>query len=422
MFSKAVPSRDWLLERTHALDKDQMEKTNRSFKFREDVAVFGADEAILAREIEEHNKKTVAHASDVKAYEGDLASYNAALADYSGRLASHNAEAEAHNSEVAAYTAQCVGAPLPPGPFARCNSWQQSLNSRQGPLNSRKARLDAERDRLLQRESDLNARFASLESRRREIDASKARLDPRYDALEKRRAELIAEEKKLADWEASIKPQWDFELKQINDWIALLERFNTRLEQALSKVQPPKPAPVSFTGNWSDRDKQLVNESLRGLKDADLRSWIGSKAELNRFKADNFSPLTANGSTLRFKDGFFQEQPARRENLIAFEAGKVFWNSMKDRRLADGSTLESWFVAYSGARGYVIADMKAARHKGDDWSGLGDLIDAPSQFGHVFRAQALQLTRPGGRGSQQEWDRFTSEFRTRVNPLLHGSP
>ena len=117
-----------------------MEKTNRSFKFREDVAVFGADEAILAREIEEHNKKTVAHASDVKAYEGDLASYNAALADYSGRLASHNAEAEAHNSEVAAYTAQCVGAPLPPGPFARCNSWQQSLNSRQGPLNSRKAR------------------------------------------------------------------------------------------------------------------------------------------------------------------------------------------------------------------------------------------------------------------------------------------
>lgn len=424
MFSKAVPSRDSLLERTRALDKEQMEKTDRHFKFREDAAQFQTDEAILAREIEDHNKKANALAKDVQAYESDKSAFEAAASNYRGRLESHNADARAHAAEVASYTAACVGAPLPPGPYQRCVSWQQSLNSRRDSINARKAVLDAERDRLLQSESALKSRYAGLESRRREIDASKARLDPRYDANEKRRAELVAEEKKLADWDATLQPQWDFELKRINEWIALLERFNARLEQALARVPPPKPPTSPFTGSWSDGDRQIVNQSLNGLKDADLRKWIATRAELNRYKTDTFSPITANGSTLRFKDGFFQEQPARRENLIAFEAGKVFWNAMKERQVKDPAdpnrttTLEEWFSA--NANGRVIAEMKKAKHGGVDFSQLGD-IDAPSQFGYMFRTQALQIAPPGG-SSRQEWDRSTRAFRAVVNPLLHSSP
>ncbi len=190
-------------------------------------------------------------------------------------------------------------------------------------------------------------------------------------------------------------------------------------KEELTPVKPKPPA-ARFTGPWTEKEKQLFNDRLGGLKDSDLRNWIATKAELNRYKADNFGPMTANGSTLRVKDGFFQKGLPRQENLIAFEGGKVFWNSMKDRRLADGTTLESWFIRYSGGHGSVIADMKVAKHKGDDFSGLGD-IDTPSQFGYMFRAQALQLTRPAGRGTQQEWDSVVSEFRNRINPLLRGN-
>ena len=129
---------------------------------------------------------------------------------------------------------------------------------------------------------------------------------------------------------------------------------------------------------------------------------ILTHAELNRFKADNFGPISANDGTLRFKDGFFEERnPARRENLVAFAAGKVFWNRMKSQRLADGQTLEAWFIAFSAANGSVIADMRLAKHNGDDLSAYGDLIDGPSQFGQVFRLNALQLAQPEGRGSRR---------------------
>ena len=267
--------------------------------------------------------------------------------------------------------------------------------------------------------------------------ASKAAEIGLYDAVEENYRLAL----KLAEGDAQLSERFKALLAEKYDEVAaseapdsafieILARTFARLEgetpsaikrqSVLSQVQPPKTRAARFTGNWNDIEKQLVNDSLRGLKDGDLRNWIATKAELNRFKANNFGPLTANGSTLRLKDGFFQEQPARRENLIAFEAGKVFWNSMKDRRLADGSTLESWFIRYSGRHGSVIADMKVAKHKGDNFSGLGD-IDTPSQFGYMFRALALQLTRPAGRGTKQEWDSVVNEFRNRINPLLRGN-
>jgi len=418
MFSRGVPSRDSLLERTRAIDKEQQEKNEAAFKLREDTAAFQADEAILRNEIDQHNRTLDAYSNDLRTYERDLADYNADLSRYSPRVAAHNAEVRAHDSEVAAYNSQCAGQTLPPGPYARCMSWQASLQSRAAALNSRKASLDAEKAGLDQRLSSIGSRRASLERRRAEINASKERLDPKYQAIEKRRADLLAQEKKLADWETTLRPQWEFELKQINDWIALVERFNARFEQALARVQPPKPPSGSFSGSWNDGDRRVVAESLRALKDADLQAWLSGRAEKNRYKADNFSPITANGTTLRIKDGFFQEPKARRENLLAFEGGKVFWNAMKDQRLPDGATLESWFIQYASAHLGAIGEMKGAKHDGVDFSGLGD-FDTTSQFAYVFRTQALQIARPAGRTGQEEWDRMTREFRSRVLPLVH---
>ena len=49
-------------------------------------------------------------------------------------------------------------------------------------------------------------------------------------------SELLDEEKKLVDWHRSIQPQWDFEFKLIKEWLALVDKFNGRLEKALADV------------------------------------------------------------------------------------------------------------------------------------------------------------------------------------------
>jgi chromosome segregation ATPase len=237
MFAEAVPSLDSLLERTRALDHDQMEMEDRIFKYRDAVVAFNMSSAALDAEIQEHNGKATAYAADLRRYESDLTGYRARLADFNARLNSHNAEAATHNAEVANYTAQCVGASLPPDAFARCRAWQQSLNSRAAVLNNRKAQLDAERTALAQEESGLSARRVALRVRADEINARKAELQSRMDAREKQRGELLAEEQKLKDWQTSIQPQWDFEIKHIDEWRALVDKFNERLEKALAGVK-----------------------------------------------------------------------------------------------------------------------------------------------------------------------------------------
>jgi hypothetical protein len=236
MFSKAVSIRDSLLERTHAIDKEQMEMEDLSFQFRDDVATFRIDEAVLEAEILEHNRKVAAIANDVRSYENDVAIYNNSLADCAKRVADCESQVAAYNAEAANYSAQCLGAPLMPGPYARCTSWYGQLNSRKDFLETWKAQLSEERARLQRDFSSLNLRKSALQKRADEINVRKAAFDARSAALEKRRAQLLAEEKKLADWEVSIKPQWDFELKRINEWQALVDKFNTRLEKALSEV------------------------------------------------------------------------------------------------------------------------------------------------------------------------------------------
>jgi predicted nucleic acid-binding Zn-ribbon protein len=418
MFATAVPSRDWLLGRTRALDRDQMEMEDRVFKYRDDVAAFRVNEAALEAETQEHNKEVTKHAADLRIYEENLAGYSARLADFKVRLNSHNTEVATHDAEVANYSAQCVGAPLPPSAFARCSSWQQSLNLRMGVLNQRKAQLDEERARLGQEESGLNMRRLALQSRANGLNARKDELQSRADAREKRRGQLLAEEQKLKDWQTSIQPQWDFEIKQIDAWRALLDKFNDRFEKALTEVVTSAPK-GGWTGTWADHDRVVVNQALQGWKDERLRAWLAENAQLNRFTKDTFSPITASGSELRFKDGFFSEQlrGARRENLLAFEAGKVFWNTMKDQPIGEGRTLETWFANYATEHDSVIQDMRGAKHLSEDLAWVTD-YDTASQFAYIFRAQTIELERPAAQNARQQWEGVMHDFRTRIYGLL----
>lgn len=154
---------------------------------------------------------------------------------------------------------------------------------------------------------------------------------------------------------------------------------------------------------------ETVEGILQAVAESELKNWITGYVQLERFRRDDFGPITANGSTLRFKNGFFSNNltGAKRENLLAFEAGKVFWNTMRHKRVKAGGTLEQWFIGYSSRHSSIIADMKTAAHKNVGLSELGD-IDTASQFAYVFRARALQLNKASDR----------LDFDEHVNPLL----
>jgi hypothetical protein len=426
MFSQAVSSRDSLLARTHTLDNEEMEKTDRIFKFRDNAATFQTDQTALVAEIGEHNKKVAAYTSDLQTYGSDVANYNVSVANYTPRLADHDAQTAAHNAEVANYTVQCVGAPLPPGPYARCNAWQSTLNARKVVLDNWKAQLEVERARLSQVLSNLDMRKAALQKRYDDNTAHKAELDSKLAELEKRRTDLLAEQKKLTDWDTSMQPQWDFEVKLIDEWRAALDRFNTRLEQALSKAQKPTPPTTGFTGNWNPSDMKIFDASLKEVKDADLKNWIATTAGKDRFTADNFSPITASGSTIRFKNGFFDTNTttATRVNLLVFEGGKVFWTTMQDKPLTSGETMGTWFVTYSGNHLSIIQSMREATYLNENLTKIHDFEDAHSTFGQVFRAVALQLSPPAGSDAKQqiEWNDVVSTFSAHIDPLLRGNP
>jgi len=423
MFSTAVPSRDSLLERTRALDKEQMELADRSIDLRINLASFRMEQAAVAEALREQTGATARFGADLKNFRSDLTAFGVSLGEQKQRKADYDSQMAAHNREARDYTAQCIGRRLPPAEYATCSAWERRLSARKEVLDNLQAQVDSIGDALLQKQADLLARHKALEARRTALEERQAQLAEQTVRLDARGKQLAAEESKLADWQRALQPQWEFEIKHIDEWRALLDRFNARLEAALNQVQAPPttpPAVTGFSGNWSDADKGAVSTALDAIKDSELRDWIVTHAELNRFKDDNFSPLTAFNSTLRFKDGFFGEKPARQENLLAFEAGKVFWNQMKNRTLGSGQTLEAWFIAYSGGNASIIAEMRMAKHGGDDMSSYADLADAPSQFGHIFRASALRLERTSG-ASQQDLDRVAGEFRARIGPLLRAN-
>lgn len=176
---------------------------------------------------------------------------------------------------------------------------------------------------------------------------------------------------------------------------------------------------ASWSSEWGDEDQDIAVDALRGMKDETLRNWLAAHVEFGRFPDDKVSPLSASGSTLRFKDAYFARnlEPAQRENLLAFEGGKVFYEMTKDVPVAGGQTFERWFFGFYGAHMAVISDMAAASHQGQSL-GTSDLLDAHSAFGHLFRAQALELDIPAGYERRGEWDDVQREFGAQLERLV----
>lgn len=90
---------------------------------------------------------------------------------------------------------------------------------------------------------------------------------------------------------------------------------------------------------------------------------------------------------------------------------------MKDKPVKGGKSMEIWFVDYSARYDSTIWNMKKTKHKEEDLSLLGD-NDKESQFGYIFRAQALQLNKPKEQEAQHEWDKAIREFQKYISPLL----
>jgi len=205
-----------------------------------------------------------------------------------------------------------------------------------------------------------------------------------------------------------------------------------RLKDALNEDrQKTAMIPIAkwLDNYWGTGEKEMIQNALSRLKDRKIRNWIATNVQFVRFKymvPSNFPDYMSSGaSLLRFKDGFFlgNTTDARRENLIAFEAGKAFYLSMKDQPAEGGKPLRTWFEDFSGLHDKVIVEMKAAKHHDANYHNEGlsfiqDYADPESRFGYIFRAQALQLDNPKSQLERQEWDEVILEFRKHVDPLL----
>jgi hypothetical protein len=197
--------------------------------------------------------------------------------------------------------------------------------------------------------------------------------------------------------------------KQLRDSAMALER---RL---------PNPSPVAIMNwdsgdegrRWSPAEKEVMNRVMNALADHGLRNWIAKNVHFERDPSDDISPISAGGTKLgdanklRVKDDFFTSATttARRENLLAFEAGKVFW-------VVNGLT-------YPVSKD-VAGAMKTTLHppNGESLSGTFD-PDAASDFGHVFRAQAFRFLIPQeDKGLREKWETEICEFEKRVKPFL----
>jgi len=210
--------------------------------------------------------------------------------------------------------------------------------------------------------------------------------------------------------------------------VARNKAIDALLAEVPSQTQPhttPKHQPdimpsnePDWTEKWDKTEMRAVKNALAGFQDTELQNWIAGNVHFERFTRDNFSPITANESTLRFKAGFFSSDLTEddRASLLAFEAGKVFWNEMKNRAVKPGGeTLEHWFNNYGHSS--VTEEMQAAAHHKSKLSGLGDL-DTASQFGYIFRAKAIELDKPGDAIARQQWNVVIRDFEAHVGPLL----
>lgn len=180
--------------------------------------------------------------------------------------------------------------------------------------------------------------------------------------------------------------------------------------------KPPEsnsPDVANWSGNWDKKEKELVRSALSRLKDKKIRDWIAANVRFelrdDPGQQDMISPWAGN-ATLIFNNYFFSRGStnARRENLIAFEAGKAFWLN----KVVGNRTFNAWFSKYSADHLSLIRRLVNAKHQQEDMSFIyDDPQESSSAFGYVFRAQALGL----------QLDKTAqNEFEVRIAPFLQG--
>ncbi|MFA6341125.1 MAG: hypothetical protein WCX27_02730 [Candidatus Paceibacterota bacterium] len=175
---------------------------------------------------------------------------------------------------------------------------------------------------------------------------------------------------------------------------------------------------------YAEGEKQVLltlPNSLKSFKDKKIRAWVGKIGFKFRKDYGMMSPW-ASGSNLVFTKDFLEETPSLQENLLAFEAGKVFLTCMGKETVKGGETLESWFRHYSDKYGSVIQIMKNTKHGTESLDMISDpTFELTSAFGYAFRTQALRLEKPKDKKEQEKWKEAVREFRDNVNPILKNS-
>jgi len=193
-----------------------------------------------------------------------------------------------------------------------------------------------------------------------------------------------------------------------------------------------------ITPTTEEKVRQAIPAAIDAIKDQRIKNWINKNVkfeflDVSQQESHLMPPLQrdmpspwAGDSKLIFTRSFLAESVPMRENLIAFEAGKVFYANMKNKPVGEGKTLSQWFAGFASEHADAIQNMKDAKNQtgGIPTEGLGTVMiadpawEGTSAFGYIFRAQALQLEKPKDKKAQEEWDKTVSEFQKNINPLL----
>jgi len=149
--------------------------------------------------------------------------------------------------------------------------------------------------------------------------------------------------------------------------------------------------------------QETVLAALGAFNDTKLRAWVavtvGFELRTKPGEQKQLGPWIGgpNNTNLVYTDYFFSHETyATKANTTAFEAGKVFWQIMKEKPVGGGKTLEEWFIHdFKAKYPYVISDLQEVDYQCGNQkvnlSKMGEGADYWTQFGIVFRAQALGL-------------------------------
>jgi hypothetical protein len=173
-------------------------------------------------------------------------------------------------------------------------------------------------------------------------------------------------------------------------------------------------------GSWSKRETLVLAETLGRIDDPALRTWmIMHLSAFHRWPRDDGGQVSADGTGLKFRDSFFVPPmtDAMRDNLLAFEAGKSFWNATNAKMLADGRPMNVWFSSYFSGHAELLSDLRHSTVRGAD---LGWVVDPDmvSGFADLFRAEALHMKLPKDAPGAGDWRQARDDFRSHVLPLI----